>query len=243
AVLEDDGPGEVAGPVGVVPAGLGAGHGEALGADEVGERVQASGRGRVGDQGAPDPVDVVGQSLREFAEDPGDPSLAGDADGPVAVLHRRVRLGPRAGGLPHLQRGLQRQAAGPAAAQEGELFGSAHCGAEGFGEGPLGVADRVVQGPYPGGQGTLRLQVGAEQREVGKVANRVWTTDSSSAKSRTATASAARVTGDAGSAVTAPVAMVPRTRCSRPSTSVVVPDRVIARTRSQGLPYGNSEAA
>lgn len=73
------------------------------------------------------------------------------------------------------------------------------------------------------------------------VANRVCTTDSSSAQSSTATASAAAMTGVPGSAVSATVATLPRSSPRSSSTSVVVPDRVIATTRSYGRPAGNSE--
>ncbi len=44
--------------------------------------------------------------------------------------------------------------------------------------------------------------------------------------------SASVMTGVAGSAVIAPVGTVPWTRPSRSSTSVVVPERVMARIRS-----------
>lgn len=64
------------------------------------------------------------------------------------------------------------------------------------------------------------------------LANRVWTTEVSSAKSSTTTASAGLVTGDCGTAVTAVVGVCPRSRPSSSSTSVVVPDRVSASTRS-----------
>ncbi len=75
------------------------------------------------------------------------------------------------------------------------------------------------------------------------VAKRVWTTDSSSAQSSTATVSAASMTGVFGSAVSATVATLPRSSPSRASTSLVVPERVIATTRSYARPAGNSEEA
>lgn len=75
------------------------------------------------------------------------------------------------------------------------------------------------------------------------VAKRVWTTEVSSAKSSTTAASASSMTGVAGSAVTATVGVVPRSRVSTSSTSVVVPDRVRATTRSYARPAGISEAA
>ncbi len=64
------------------------------------------------------------------------------------------------------------------------------------------------------------------------VANRVWTTDSSSAKSSTTAWSAAVITGVAGSAVRAVVGTLPLSFTSRSTTSVVVPERVRATTRS-----------
>ncbi|MDF9807291.1 hypothetical protein M2436_005838 [Streptomyces sp. HB372] len=64
------------------------------------------------------------------------------------------------------------------------------------------------------------------------MAKRVWTTDRSSAKSRTTRSSAAARTGVSGSAVTATVREVPRRRSSSSRTSVVVPERVSATTRS-----------
>ncbi len=75
------------------------------------------------------------------------------------------------------------------------------------------------------------------------VANRVWTTERSSAKSRTTRSSAAVATGVAGSAVRAVVGVPPLNFPSRSSTSVVVPERVRATTRSYDRPRGNSEAA
>ena len=64
------------------------------------------------------------------------------------------------------------------------------------------------------------------------VANRVCTTDSSSAKDRSITASAACATGVPGTAVIATVGAVPRSRSSSCRISVVVPDRDSTRTRS-----------
>ena len=64
------------------------------------------------------------------------------------------------------------------------------------------------------------------------VANRVWTTDSSSAKLRSMTASAASGTGVPGTAVIATVGAVPRSRSSSCTISVVVPDRDSTTTRS-----------
>ena len=65
------------------------------------------------------------------------------------------------------------------------------------------------------------------------VANRVCTTDCSSAKSSTTASSAAATTGVPGSAVIAvDRARGPATGRQARSTSVVVPERVIATTRS-----------
>jgi hypothetical protein len=64
------------------------------------------------------------------------------------------------------------------------------------------------------------------------VANRVCTTEVSSAKSSTTAASASSMTAVAESAVTATVGVTPRSRPSSSNTSVVVPDRVSATTRS-----------
>ncbi len=85
------------------------------------------------------------------------------------------------------------------------------------------------------------------------VANRVCTTDFSSANSSTMTSSAAVMIGVRGSPVMAVVRTVagapslPRTRSSSASTSVVVPDRVMATIRSyrpaSTRPKGNSDAA
>jgi hypothetical protein len=62
------------------------------------------------------------------------------------------------------------------------------------------------------------------------VAKRVWTTDLSSANSRGMTVSAIRTIGVAGSPMTATVGIPVRRSSS--STSVVVPERQIATTRS-----------
>ncbi|CAM5303572.1 hypothetical protein SVIOM74S_00829 [Streptomyces violarus] len=64
------------------------------------------------------------------------------------------------------------------------------------------------------------------------VANRVWTTERSSAKSRTARSSAAVITGVSGAAVIAVMGVLPFSLPSRSRTSVVVPERVRATTRS-----------
>ena len=74
------------------------------------------------------------------------------------------------------------------------------------------------------------------------VANLVWTTDFSSANSSATRWRAAAPTGVRGSAVTATVSVVP-TRARASSTSVVVPERVRATTRSYRRSAGNSEAA
>ncbi len=55
--------------------------------------------------------------------------------------------------------------------------------------------------------------------------------------------SAASITGVCGSAVTAVVRVCPRRRPRSSSTSVVVPERVRATTRSYERPCGYSEAA
>ena len=64
------------------------------------------------------------------------------------------------------------------------------------------------------------------------VANLVCTTDSSSAKPRSMTSSAACATGVHAAAVIATVGTVPRSRPSSCTISVVVPDRDSTRTRS-----------
>ncbi len=64
------------------------------------------------------------------------------------------------------------------------------------------------------------------------VANRVCTTDSSSAKLRSTVAPAASDTGFGVPAVIATVGTVPRSRSSSCRISVVVPDRDSTRTRS-----------
>ena len=64
------------------------------------------------------------------------------------------------------------------------------------------------------------------------VANRVCTTDSSSANPRSMTASAACATGVPGTAVIATVGTVPRSRSSSCTISVVVPERDSTSTRS-----------
>jgi hypothetical protein len=64
------------------------------------------------------------------------------------------------------------------------------------------------------------------------VANLVCTTDSSSAKDRSITASAAWATGVVVPAVMATVGTVPPSRASNCRISVVVPDRDSTRTRS-----------
>lgn len=72
----------------------------------------------------------------------------------------------------------------------------------------------------------------ARSRPSAVVAKRVCTTDSSSANSKPTTESAVCATGAAGTAVSVVVATVPRSRPSRSSTSVVVPERVMATIRS-----------
>ena len=64
------------------------------------------------------------------------------------------------------------------------------------------------------------------------VANRVCTTDSSSAKSSTIASSAAAATGEPATAVTATVGTVPPRSPSSCRISVVVPDRDSTTTRS-----------
>ena len=74
------------------------------------------------------------------------------------------------------------------------------------------------------------------------VANRVCTTDSSSAKPSSMLASAASATGVPASAVIATVRVVPRSRSASSSISVVVPERDSSSSRSYRRPRGISEA-
>ena len=74
------------------------------------------------------------------------------------------------------------------------------------------------------------------------VANRVWTTDRSSANGMATTLPAARATGESGTAVIAVVGAASPIRASARTTSVVVPERESAITRSYRRPDGSSDA-
>ena len=63
----------------------------------------------------------------------------------MAVLHRRIGLGPRLGGLTHLERRLVREPDGPAAAEEGELLGGDQLGVQRLGDGATGVGHGRVE--------------------------------------------------------------------------------------------------
>ena len=92
------------------------------------------------------------------AEVPGDPAGCGDRDRAVAVLHGRVRLGPRLRGLAHLERGLVGEPDGPAAAEEGELLGVDELGVELLGDGARGVGDGAGRGPRRARRGGTRAR-------------------------------------------------------------------------------------
>ena len=75
------------------------------------------------------------------------------ADGSVPVLHGRIRLGPRAARLPHLQRGLVRQTDGPSPSQEHVVVERADVDREVGGEGAFAVlCDRLEVLAEPGAQ-------------------------------------------------------------------------------------------
>ena len=197
ALGEDDRPGQVARPVRVEPRGLGEGDRRALGEDERGERVEvvatavapaARTLSRTPSAGAPND-----QTTR-----PG----AGDADRPVAVLEDRVGLGPRLRRLAQLERGLVREADGPAAAEERPLVG--------------GRPARPAAGASSARSASARRRLDVDAGSCARssvsavVAKRVCTTDCSSAKSSTTASSAASATGVPATAVIA-------TRARRPS--------------------------
>ncbi len=75
------------------------------------------------------------------------------------------------------------------------------------------------------------------------VANRVWTTERSSAKSRTIAASATASTGVPATATSARLRSASPAVRSAWTTSVVVPDREIATATSYRRPGGTSDAA
>ena len=75
------------------------------------------------------------------------------------------------------------------------------------------------------------------------VAKRVWTTTSSSANPRMIAAAAARGTGEPATAESASVGVDGSVRSSARTTSVVVPEREIASSRSYSRWAGKSEAA
>ena len=54
-------------------------------------------------------VDLLGEAVRDRAEDPGEASGLGDRYGAVAVFHRGVDLGPRLRGLTQLESGFRGQ--------------------------------------------------------------------------------------------------------------------------------------
>ena len=95
----------------------------------------------------------LAEALGDRAEHPGEAPRLGDGDGAVAVLHRRVRLGPRLGGLAELQAGLVGEPDGPAGAQERDLVGVDPA------LGELGVQRELGVG---GGRGDVMAERGAE---------------------------------------------------------------------------------
>ena len=68
-----------------------------------------------------------------------------DADRPVPILHRRVRLGPRLRRLPQFERRLVRQADAPSHAQEYEVVDRRGLDRQRHLEGTFGVLDRGAQ--------------------------------------------------------------------------------------------------
>ncbi len=127
---------------------------------------------------APGRGNIVSQPVRRIAEHPHGGPWATDADRSVAVLHRRVRLGPEAGRLAALQRRLLGDRRGPTATEERDL-------ADGAG------GDRQLgrDGHRRGGDDVRRGLRRARQRSRARtdVGKRVCTTDCSAANGRAMT--------------------------------------------------------
>ena len=145
--------GQVPRTVRVQAPGLGQRHGHPLHPDQLGQRILVAEPGRAAGRG-----DLAPKPVRRGAEQPHDAALTGHGDRAVPVLHGRVRLGPHAGRLTQLERGLVGQPVGPPGAEERELAGGQHLRGQRRGEDPLGRA---------GGQAGVQAQVGAEQDQLG----------------------------------------------------------------------------
>ena len=170
ARVEDDAERQRPRPVGVAAGLAGELDGEALGADEVGHRVEILAhelRSRRGD--------VVGQATRRLAEHPHDGPRPADADRAVAVLHRRVGLGPEAGGLAALQRRLLGDRRGPAATEERDLANRGRGDRAGRSRPPPSAAAMTPARSSPSE---------ARSRARTEVGKRVCTTDCSAANGR-----------------------------------------------------------
>ena len=89
AALEDDRVREVSWAVGVEPARLGESDREALGSDELRERVTPA-----RDERRASRPNLLPQARRDLAERPDARARSGDADRSVPVLHGCVGLGP-----------------------------------------------------------------------------------------------------------------------------------------------------
>ena len=149
----------------------------------------------------------------------------GERDRPVPVLHRGVRLAPRAGSLAQLQRSLARPAR---SSSRGPGSGSGRSSAGSIGQRPPRAR---VGGRDDGGR--VDAQRGSAAAPAPAVANRVWTTDRSSAKG--SDDDRARPLARAG--CRAPRSAPPSGRVSpmtatASSTSLVVPEREIASSAS-----------
>src|SRR5215831_2904013 len=104
---QDDGPVEVAGPVGVQATGPRQRGGQPLYQDQLGHRVPAALPGHAARGGH-----LGGQPVRGGAQQPDHAARPGDRDRAVPVLHGRVGLGPHPGRLAQFERRLVGQAVG-----------------------------------------------------------------------------------------------------------------------------------